>query len=58
MWKNWRKQPTPLVLKKNNLKKVKVELQIKGIAPFLAFSHLVSVDFYLFACPYWGTAGS
>jgi len=35
-----------------------VELQIKGIVPFLAFSHLASVDFHLFVCPYWGTAGS
>ena len=38
---------SPCLEKKNDLKKVKVELQIKGIAPFLAFPHLASVDFHL-----------
>ena len=41
------------VFKKNHPKKVKVKMQIKGIAPCLAFSYLASVDLHLFFCLYW-----
>ena len=33
-------------------KKVKVKMQIKGIAPCLAFSYSASVDLHLFFCLY------
>ena len=43
---------------KNHPQKVKVKLQIKGIAPCLAFSYLASVDLHLFLLSLLGTAGS